>query len=206
VHSPSSSRRSNWQCHAAPEDMARRIEFNEHQGSATKAGCCGLTLPSRGCPKGCAFCAPLMSNVRCRTRLPAVQLGASRGITRTRSKAICSPAKSEPRTGKSSLRRTATFAGHATIGKFFSQGVSLVVAAHPTAGRSPVAAQNAICRSPSGCQTRMGSGTLRLVKVKLASQSNTKVSRLSPFCLWLGRGSKGSSSNAAPNHSIEGTA
>ena len=24
----------------------------------------GLTLPSRGCPKGCAFCAPLMSNVR----------------------------------------------------------------------------------------------------------------------------------------------
>ena len=25
---------------------------------------CGLTLPSRGCPKGCAFCAPLMSNVR----------------------------------------------------------------------------------------------------------------------------------------------
>jgi hypothetical protein len=22
-----------------------------------------LTLPSRGCPKGCAFCAPLMSNV-----------------------------------------------------------------------------------------------------------------------------------------------
>jgi hypothetical protein len=23
-----------------------------------------LTLPSRGCPKGCAFCAPLMSNVR----------------------------------------------------------------------------------------------------------------------------------------------
>jgi hypothetical protein len=26
--------------------------------------CQGLTLPSRGCPKGCAFCAPLMSNVR----------------------------------------------------------------------------------------------------------------------------------------------
>jgi hypothetical protein len=24
----------------------------------------GLTLPSRGCPKGCAFRAPLMSNVR----------------------------------------------------------------------------------------------------------------------------------------------
>ena len=28
------------------------------------AHACGLTLPSRGCPKGCAFCAPLMSNVR----------------------------------------------------------------------------------------------------------------------------------------------
>jgi hypothetical protein len=27
-----------------------------------------LTLPSRGCPKGCAFCAPLMSNVRALTR------------------------------------------------------------------------------------------------------------------------------------------
>ena len=25
---------------------------------------CGLTLPSRGCPKGCAFWSPLMSNVR----------------------------------------------------------------------------------------------------------------------------------------------
>ena len=30
---------------------------------------CGLTLPSRGCPKGCAFCAPLMSNVRALTRI-----------------------------------------------------------------------------------------------------------------------------------------
>ena len=29
----------------------------------------GLTLPSRGCPKGCAFCAPLMSNVRALTRI-----------------------------------------------------------------------------------------------------------------------------------------
>jgi hypothetical protein len=28
-----------------------------------------LTLPSRGCPKGCAFCAPLMSNVRALTKL-----------------------------------------------------------------------------------------------------------------------------------------
>ena len=28
---------------------------------------CGLTLPSRGCPKGCAFCVPLMSNVSRRT-------------------------------------------------------------------------------------------------------------------------------------------
>jgi hypothetical protein len=28
------------------------------------SGGCRLTLPSRGCPKGCAFCAPLMSNVR----------------------------------------------------------------------------------------------------------------------------------------------
>jgi hypothetical protein len=32
-----------------------------------------LTLPSRGCPKGCAFCAPLMSNVRRHNTCRAVQ-------------------------------------------------------------------------------------------------------------------------------------
>jgi hypothetical protein len=43
---------------------------------------CNLTLPSRGCPKGCAFRSPLMSNVRphetvsknCRTQMTSTQV------------------------------------------------------------------------------------------------------------------------------------
>jgi hypothetical protein len=130
----------------------------------------------------------------------------NRVITRARTKATCSPAKFDPRTGKPLLNRTATAVGHANAGKFFSQGVSLAVAARPLAGSSPEAAHNAERRSPSGCQTRMGSGTLRLVKARFASQANTKVSWLSSLGLWLGRRCKSGSSNAAPNHSIEGTA
>ena len=43
---------------------------------------CRLTLPTRGCPKGCACCAPLMSNVRCRKRLPAKEAGESQSVSR----------------------------------------------------------------------------------------------------------------------------
>jgi hypothetical protein len=52
----------------------------------------------------------------------------------------------------------------------------------------------------------MGSGTLRFVKAKASCQSNTKVSRPSHCGVWLDRERKGSSSKAAPNHFIEGTA
>jgi hypothetical protein len=79
-----------------------------------------------------------------------------------------------------------------------------VLAARPSAGRSPGAERNAKRSSPSGRQIRRGSGTLRPVKVESASQSNTKVSQPSPLGQWLGRGSKSGSSKAAPNPSIEG--
>ena len=107
--------------------------------------------------------------------------------------------------GTALLHRTATAVGHATAGKFISQGVSLVVAARPSAGRLPVKAHNANRRSPGVCQIRMGWGTLRLMEEKTKWQSNTKVSRPSHFHVWLGHGSKGGSSKAAPNPFIEGT-
>ena len=39
-----------------------------------------LTLPSRGCPKGCAFCAPLMSNVRRREYAQCASPSHGRGF------------------------------------------------------------------------------------------------------------------------------
>jgi hypothetical protein len=108
--------------------------------------------------------------------------------------------------GTTALHRTATAVRHATAGTHISEGVSLVVAARPSAGRSPAAAHSGIYRSPSGRQTRMGWGTLRFVKDKASCQSNTKVSRPSKCHVWLGRGRKSGSSKAAPNHFIEGTA
>jgi hypothetical protein len=46
---------------------------------------CGLTLPSRGCPKGCAFSAPLMSNVRRQTHssMKFTQSTRTRAFTRS---------------------------------------------------------------------------------------------------------------------------
>jgi len=109
--------------------------------------------------------------------------------------AIRPPANSEPRAGCSELPITATACGHATTGKFIRQSVSLVVAARPLAGRSPVAAPDAKYRSSSRCQTRMGSGTLRFVKHKLTWQSNTKVSRPSHVRPRLGLGFESNGAN-----------
>jgi hypothetical protein len=53
------------------------------------------------------------------------------------------PSNSEPRSGTTELHRTATAVGHATAGKFISQSVSLVVAARPSAVRSPPTERNA---------------------------------------------------------------
>jgi hypothetical protein len=140
-----------------------------------------------------------------------------------------SPVKAELHTGNAELYRTATSVGRSTVGTLGNQSASLVVAARPSAGRSPTAARNAKCRSPGGRRTRMGSGTLPLVKYNavllcmwqpatgVASvvacspggqtiQSKAKVSRCSVLPLWLGRERKGGGSKTAPNPSVEGMA
>jgi hypothetical protein len=57
---------------------------------------------------------------------------------------ICSRATSESRAGHSVPHRTATVVCHSTARTVGRQGVSLVVAARPTAGRSPARACNAM--------------------------------------------------------------
>jgi hypothetical protein len=118
--------------------------------------------------------------------------------------AIRPPAKLDPRAGCSKLHRTATAFGHATVGTCIHQSESLMGAARPSAGRSPVAAHNAKCGSPRACQSRTGSGTLRLMKPQVNWQSDTKVSRLSCISVWLGHERKSSNSTTPPNPSIEG--
>ena len=138
------------------------------------------------------------------------------------------PSTTEPRAGTTVPNRTATAVGHATAGTHINQGVSLMVAARPTAGSSRAKAHNAICRSPRRGRIGVRSGTLPLVnasatllprqKLGVGSRSvvtrrpggenkppNTKVSRPSHFSAWFGHGRKGGSSKAAPNHFIEGT-
>jgi hypothetical protein len=52
-----------------------------------------LTLPSRGCPKGCAFCAPLMSNVRRRDCIKKKTCVMERlSLTRSPAFVICTEA------------------------------------------------------------------------------------------------------------------
>jgi hypothetical protein len=140
-----------------------------------------------------------------------------------------SPAKSEFRARNAELYGTATSVGCSTVGTHGNQSASLVVAARPSAGRSLVVARNARYRSPGACRTRMGSGTLPLVKHNAvlyrmrqpppsvisvvacspcgrAMQSKTKVSRCSLLPIWLGHERKGGGSKAAPNPSVEGMA
>ena len=132
--------------------------------------------------------------------------GASQSVQPGCNPSPLSAVGSMSRAGTTLLHRTTTAVGHATAGTHISQGGSLVVAARPSAGRSPAVTHSARCNSPSECQTRMGWSTLRLMEYKSKWQSNTKVSRLSHLGAWLGRQRKGSSSKAAPNHFIEGTA
>jgi hypothetical protein len=140
-----------------------------------------------------------------------------------------SPAKSELHAGNAEPYGTATSAGHSTAGTHGSQSGRLVVAARPSAGRSLVVARSAKFRSPGGCRTRMGSGTLPLVKynavlyrmqqpppsvalvvvcrpVSRTMQSKAKVSRCSVSPAWLGHERKGGGSKTAPNPSVEGMA
>jgi hypothetical protein len=138
-----------------------------------------------------------------------------------------SPVRSEFRARNAELYGTATSVGRSPVGTHGNQSASLVVAARPSAGRSLAVAHNAKCRSPGGCRTRMGSGTLPLVKYNAAlpcllqfapgvasvvackaggrtMQSKAKVSRCSFSPIWLGRERKGGGSKTAPNPSIEG--
>jgi hypothetical protein len=140
-----------------------------------------------------------------------------------------SPVKSEFHARNAELYRAAASVGHSIVGTLGGQSASLVVAARPLAGRSMAIARNAKCRSPGGCRTRMGSGTLPLVKynavlhrmrqpppsaalvvacgpVSRTMQSKTKVSRCSVLPIWLGHERKGGGSKTAPNPSVEGMA
>ena len=136
---------------------------------------------------------------------------------------------SESGDGSSEPYRTATSVCHSTTGTHGNQSASLVVAARPSADHSLVVARNAKCRTPGGCRTRMGSGTLPLVKYNAvlhrmrqpvpsvalvvacgfggkSNQSNAKVLPCSAFLAWLGRERKGGGSKTAPNPSVEGMA
>ena len=117
-------------------------------------------------------------------------------------RATCSPAKPEFRVGSSELYRPATSVGHSTIGTHVDQSASLVVAARPTAGRSPARVPSALRQRTSCCPTAFSSCTLPVVKYSatlltrqlrvtgvawvvarslgsVVGQSNTKVSRCS---------------------------
>ena len=103
-----------------------------------------------------------------------------------------------------------------------------MVAARPSAGRSPLRVRSALSQRKSCSPTQFSSGTLPVMKCSatrltrqlrvtglawlgarslrgIVGQSNAKVSRLSRLGAWLGHQSKGGSSKAAPNHFIEGT-
>jgi hypothetical protein len=88
-----------------------------------------------------------MSNVKCRKRLVAMEAGERKSVSRTGGAAVIyatfPPSTSDRRAGTAELHRTATAVGHATVGKLINQEVSLVVAARPSAGRSPAAARAA---------------------------------------------------------------
>jgi hypothetical protein len=113
-----------------------------------------------------------------------------------------SPAKPEFRVGSSELYRTATSVVYSTIGTHADQSASLVVAARPSAGRSPARVRSAQRQRKSCCPTAFSSCKLPVVKYSanlltrqlrvtgaawevarrlgsVVGQSNTKVSRCS---------------------------
>ena len=130
--------------------------------------------------------------------------------------------------GTTLLCRTAIAVGPSNAGTHISEGVSLVVAARPSAGRSPLRVRSALSQRKSCRPTEFSSGTLPVMKCSatrltrqlrvtglawlgarglggVVGNSNAKVSRLSRLGAWLGHQSKGGSSKAAPNPFIEGT-
>jgi hypothetical protein len=142
---------------------------------------------------------------------------------------ICSRATSESRAGISVLHRIATAICHPSNSTHGNHRASLVVAARPTAGRSPARVRNAMHRRQSCCAAAFSSVTLPLVKHGgsllsfrqtptgvafvaacgsggAAMQPKAKMSQcIAPF-VWFGREQKGGSPNTAPNLSVEGMA
>jgi hypothetical protein len=140
-----------------------------------------------------------------------------------------SQAKFEFRAGDAELYRTATSVGHSTVGTRGNESSSLVVAARPSAGRSPARVRSALCQRKSCCPTAFSSGTLPVMKASailltrqlrvtvaawvvarglgsVVGQSNTKMSRCRSHHVYLGHERKGSGSKTAPNPSVEGMA
>ena len=75
-----------------------------------------------------------------------------------------SPVISELHVGSAELYRTTTSAGHSNVDILGNQSASLVVAARPSAGRSPVRVRSALHQRKSCCPSTFSSGTLRVVK------------------------------------------
>ena len=107
---------------------------------------------------------PLMSNVRRRKReeLNQVQGIAHASLQPERVTPICTTCSlltSELLAGKSVAHRTTTPVGSAIFATAISEGVSLVVAARPSAGRSPVRQHHVSWGMPSRCRAGLGSST-----------------------------------------------
>jgi hypothetical protein len=174
-------------------------------------------------------CQTLGAEIRCGQYKYAMSNSSLPSASAKAIRTTGSPAKSEFRARNADLYGTATSVGRSTVGTHGNQSASLAVAARPSAGRSLVVARNAKCRSPGACRTRMGSGTLPLVKYNAVlyrmrqpppsvisvvacspggrtMQSKTKMSRCSLLPIWLGPERKGGGSKTAPNPSVEGMA
>jgi hypothetical protein len=76
----------------------------------------------------------------------------------------CSPAKFESRNRNAELYGIATSVGRSTVGTHGTQTASLVVAARPSAGRSPARVRSALRQRKSCCPARFSSGTLPVMK------------------------------------------
>jgi hypothetical protein len=142
---------------------------------------------------------------------------------------ICSLATSESRAGHSVLHRTATAICHPSGSTHGNHRASLVVAARPTAGRSPARVRTAMRQRQSCCAAAFRLGTLPFMKHGgsllsfrqtptgvafvaacgsggAAMHPKAKVLQcIAPF-VWFGREQKGGSPNTAPNLSVEGMA
>jgi hypothetical protein len=165
-------------------------------------------------------CQTLGAEVRCGQYKYAM---SNLSLTPASAKAIrtaCSPAKFEFRARNADLYGIATSAGRSTAGTHGNQIAGLVVAARPSAGRSPARVRSALLQRQSCCPAAFSSGTLLVVRasailltrqlrvaglepvvtrgVGSVGQSNTQVSR----CAISPVGSAASARAAAPKRHL----